>query len=106
MFDDLQRQRVVAAIAESEWEIDGHETCQTSVIDKVTGLPPAIVDEILTDLWGHDLIEGIPVATDGRQVILGIALVKPGRERVWGEDGRCPTAHRYGRLRRRQRVRV
>lgn len=71
---------------------DGDEDCNNLLLDHETGLDPATVDEILDSLWRADQIEGI-LTLGGRHPSLDdIRRVLPDRERLWGEDGRYPTA--------------
>lgn len=85
MFDADYVKDVLAVIGLHE---DADEDCNNALIDEETGLDPATVDEILEHLWTTDQIEGI-LTLGGRHPSLdSIRRVLPGRDRLWGDDGR------------------
>jgi hypothetical protein len=67
---------------------DGDEDCNNTVIDHETGLSPSTVDEVLEYLWKSDQIEGIMTGGGRSPSLDDLRRVLPGRERLWGNEGR------------------
>jgi hypothetical protein len=67
---------------------DADEDCNNALIDHETGLASATVDEVLDYLWQTDQIEGIMTLGGRNPSLDSIRRVLPGRERLWGDDGR------------------
>ena len=67
---------------------DSDRDCNNILIDHETGLAPATVDEALESLWQSDQIEGIMTLGGRNPTLDSIRRVLPGRERLWGDDGR------------------
>ena len=67
---------------------DGDEDCNNALIDHETGMAPETVDDVLDYLWRADRIEGIMTLGGRNPSLDSIRRVLPGRERLWGVDGR------------------
>jgi len=82
-------QAVLKAIEQHEGpQPDGAFDCTNDVIVEATGLDKAVVASALHDLWKSDHIEGVLTLGGVKPYLVGIVRVLPGRDRLWGRDGR------------------
>ena len=82
-------QQVLAAIAEYEGPCeDGGFHCDNATIVTATGLGAGEVASALDRLWAAGEIEGVLTLGALWPHLLGIYRVLPGRDRIWGVDGR------------------
>ena len=76
---------VIAVIGLHE---DADVDCNNALIDHETGLSSATVDKVLDYLWRTDQIEGIMTLGGRNPSLDDVRRVLPGRDRLWGEDGK------------------
>ena len=67
---------------------DSDQDCNNALIDHETGLPSEAVDEVLDYLWEQGRIEAIMTLGGRNPSLDGIRRILPGRDRLWGDDGR------------------
>ena len=67
---------------------DSDRDCNNALIDHETGLISSTVDEVLHYLWRMDQIEGIMTLGGRNPSLDNIRRVLPGRDRLWGDDGK------------------
>jgi hypothetical protein len=80
---------VIQAIEQHEGpQPDGAFDCTNDVIVEATGLDKTVVASALHDLWKSDQIEGVLTLGGVNPYLVGIVRVLPGRDRLWGRDGR------------------
>lgn len=78
-------QDVLAVIG---WYEDADGVCNDAPPGHETGLDPTTVDEVLDYLWTADQIEGIMTLGGRHPSLDDVRRVLPGRDRLWGDDGR------------------
>jgi hypothetical protein len=82
-------QAVLNAIEQYEGpQPDGAFDCTNDVIVAATGLDQAVVASALHDLWKSEQIEAVLTLGGVKPYLNGIVRVLPGRDRLWGRDGR------------------
>jgi len=81
-------QAVLKAIEQHEGpDPGGSFNCTNADIIETTGLSKDTVEAVLRDLWQSNQIEGIQTL-GGNPNLQGIVRVLPGRDRIWGLEGR------------------